>query len=198
MLKAKEKTWYEDDMFWETFGPELFTEEKIEAARQEVDEVAALLGLTTDEKILDLCCGIGRHSLELARRGFEVTGFDRTESYLERASQQAQSEGLDVDFVQGDMRKFCALDEFDAVINMYTAFGYFEDPADDRRVLLNVHASLKSGGKLLIDLMGKEVLTRILKPRDWHETNGGLLLYERDLNADWSWINVRWILVKDG
>ncbi len=198
-METKEKTiWYEDDLFWKTFESELFNKKKIESAAQEIDLVVELLQLQAGAKILDLCCGIGRHSLELARRGFEVTGLDRTQSYLERARTKAQDENLEVDLVLCDARRFCALEEFDAVINMYTAFGYFEEPSDDKRVLLNAYASLRPGGKLLIETMSKEVLAKIFQPRQWHESDGRIFLRETEVTQDWSWIDNRWILLENG
>lgn len=198
-MENKEKTeWYEDDLFWETFRCELFSAERLEAAPQDVDRLVELLQLRPGAKVLDLCCGVGRHSLELARRGYEVTGFDRTADFLEQARAAAQTEGLSVDLVQGDMRRFCALEEFDAVVNLYTSFGYFEDPHDDKRTALNAYASLKRGGKLLVEMMGKEVLARIFQPRDWHERDGRLFLREVEVTQDWSWIKNRWVLFEGG
>lgn len=198
-MKTREKTiWYEDDLFWQTFESEMFTADRLEAAPQEVDRLIELLGLKPDAKILDLCCGIGRHSLELARRGYKVIGIDRTASYLEQARTNAESENLEVEFVLGDARRFCAIEEFDAVINMFTAFGYFEDACDDKRVLLNAYTSLRPGGKLLIDTMSKEVLARIFRQRDWHEHNGRTFLRETEVTQDWSWIKNRWILLENG
>ncbi len=199
LMETREKTnWHDDDSFWQTFESEMFTTEKLEAAPREVEQLVELLGLQPGAKVLDLCCGIGRHSLELARRGYEITGLDRTASYLERARRQAKAEGLSVDFVQGDMRRFCALEEFDAVVNMFTAFGYFEDACDDKRVILNAYASLKRGGKLLIEMIGKEVLARIFRPRDWHERDGRIFLRETEATQDWSWIENRWIMLENG
>jgi len=198
-MKTKErKVWYEDDLFWQTFESGMFTAERLEAAPQEVDQLIELLGLQPGDKILDLCCGIGRHSLELARRAYEVTGLDRTAYYLEQARKKAESENLKVDFVLGDARRFCAIEEFDAVINMFTSFGYFEDACDDKRVLLNAYASLKRGGKLLIEMVGKEILARIFQKRDWHERDGRIFLRETEATRDWSWIKNRWILLEDG
>jgi SAM-dependent methyltransferase len=198
-METKEKNqWYENDLFWETFRCELFSDERLRAAPQEVDRLVELLQLQPGARVLDLCCGIGRHSLELARRGYRMTGFDRTAGYLERARQAAQAEGLRVDFVQGDIRRFCALEEFDAVVNFFTSFGYFEDANDDKRVLLNTYASLKQGGRLLIELVGKEVLARTFQPRDWHERDGRIFLRETEATQDWSWIKNRWILLENG
>jgi ubiquinone/menaquinone biosynthesis C-methylase UbiE len=199
LMETKEKTiWYEDDLFWQTFESVLFNAKKLESATQEIDHVVELLSLQSGDKVLDLCCGVGRHSLELARRGFEATGLDRTQSYLERAQTKAQDENLKVDFVLCDARRFCAIEEFDAVINLYTAFGYFEEPSDDKRVLLNAYASLRPGGKLLIETMSKEILARIFQPRQWHEYDGRILLQQSQLSDDFSWIENHWILLEDG
>jgi len=189
--------WHEQDTFWDTVAPTLFTQQRWEDAPAEVEQVVSLLGIDPGAHVLDLCCGVGRHSLELARRGFQVTGVDRTRLYLDRASKQAEAEGLKVEFVQSDMRDFCRPDAFDAVVNMFTSFGYFEDPEDDRQVALNVCRSLRSGGVFLIDMMGKEILARIFRERDWYEENGMLILEERKITRNWSWMENHWIMFKD-
>lgn len=148
--------WYEEDDFWETMAPTMFTQQRWEDTPTEVEQVITLLGVEPGAHVLDLCCGVGRHSLELARRGFCVTGVDRTQPYLDRASKQAEAEGLEVEFVHSDMRTFCRPDAFHAVVNLFTSFGYFEDPEDDRQVVLNVYRSLKAGGVFLVEMMGKE------------------------------------------
>ena len=191
------KPWHEQDVFWETVAPILFAERRWLDTPAEVDQVVSLLGIGPETHILDLCCGVGRHSLELARRGFRVTGVDRTRLYLDRASKQAEAEGLKIEFVQDDMRTFCRPDAFDVVINLFTSFSYFEDPEEDRQVLVNVYRSLKPGGVFLLEMLGKEILARIFRERDWHEENGVLILEERKLSKNWGWIESRWIIIKD-
>ncbi len=193
----KPGAWHEEDRFWETVCPILFSQRRLYDTPGEVDRIIFLLGVNPGARILDLCCGVGRHSLELARRGFDVTGVDRTPLYLEKASNQAAGEKLNVEFTQDDMRDFCRPNAFDAVINLYTSFGYFDDPEDDRQVIRNVHRSLKSGGTFLIELMGKEVLARIFTERSWHEDEGTIVLEERKVSRNWGWIDNRWILLKD-
>jgi len=193
----KVKPWHEQDTFWKTVAPVLFVERRWSDAPAEVEQLVSLLGLELEAHILDLCCGVGRHSLELARRGFKVTGVDRTQPYLDRASRQAEAEGLEVEFVQSDMRTFYRPDAFDAVVNMFTSFGYFEDPEDDRQVAMNMHRSLKSGGVFLIDMMGKEILARIFSERDWYEEDGVLILQERKITQNWGWMESRWIIFAD-
>jgi SAM-dependent methyltransferase len=190
--------WHDDDRFWKTYGPWMFDEKRYAGTPGEVDSIVKLLSLGADARVLDLCCGPGRHSVELARRGFEVVGVDRTAAYLSQARKRAQAEGVKVEFVRQDMRRFTRTRAFDAAINMYTSFGYFKNPADDARVLRNLHRSLKPGAKLLIDLMGTEVVARQFRKRDWHEERGVLFLEERNVSPDWTWVENRWILLKGG
>ena len=116
-MKTKNKTvWYEDNLFWETFGPEIFNAEKLKSTPQEVDKALELLQLKPGARVLDLCCGIGRHSLELTRRGFEVTGFDRTKSYLQKAEEQKTAVAgslMDSVWNMADQVKGCVINSFD-------------------------------------------------------------------------------------
>lgn len=192
------KPWHEDDTFWEAWGPIMFNERRLANTPAEIDGVVSLLGIKPSAHVLDLCCGVGRHSLELARRGFRVTGVDRTEHYLKQASEQAEKEKLNVEFVQEDMRTFSRADTFDAAINMFTSFSYFEDPDEDRQVVLNICRSLKPGGVFILETMGKEVLARIFTENNWYQENGMLILEERRVTRNWGWIENRWIIIKDG
>jgi SAM-dependent methyltransferase len=95
------------------------------------------------------------------------------------------------------MRRFRRDSVFDVAVNLLTSFGYFADAAEDRRVAENLFASLKPGGHLVMELMGKEILARVFRRYDWHEEpDGTLVLEERTIKPDWSWIEVRWIIVR--
>ncbi len=198
MEEKQNKIWYEDESFWKAFEPTLFNQERLDVTAEEIDHIVKLLALEKGAKILDLCCGIGRHSLELARRGYQVVGVDLTEEYLASARRQAENENLDVKFVRNDMRRFCQIESFDAVINMFTAFGYFEVQAENKRVLVNTYCSLRKGGALILDMIGKEVLARIYQERDWHEDDGRIFLRECKMKQNWSWADNRWIVLENG
>jgi SAM-dependent methyltransferase len=198
MRKRQKKQWYENENFWNTFAPMMFNHKRLEETGAEVGQIIKLSGIRKGAKVLDLCCGFGRHCLELARRGYNITGVDLNEEYLAKARRKAKAEGLNIQFIRSDMSRFCLLDSFDAAINMFTAFGYFENPADDRRVLSNIYCSLRKGGTLIIDIVGKEIIARIFRPRDWQQENGRILLEERKVRQDWSWIDNRWILLENG
>jgi ubiquinone/menaquinone biosynthesis C-methylase UbiE len=190
---SKSKTWHENDDFWETMAPRIFGAPSWEAAPIEVDRVIALVGIEPGAKVLDLCCGPGRHSLELAHRGYHMTGVDRTDAYLKQAREKAEAGGLSIEFVQDDMRLFCRPDSFDAVLNLFTSFGYFEDPAENQHVLANAYRSLKMGGRLIMEMMGKEILARIFEERGWWEQEGVTYLEERKIIDGWTRIENRWI-----
>ena len=82
--------WHEDDNFWETFALLMFGFKQQESASENVDAITSLLRIEPGAAVLDRCCGPGRHSLELAQRGYRVTGVDRTEAFLETAQRDAE------------------------------------------------------------------------------------------------------------
>jgi SAM-dependent methyltransferase len=191
------KPWHEDDAFWETFAPSTFSKDRRAAAPAEVDAVLALSRVRPPAPVLDLACGVGRHSLELARRGFGVTGVDRTRRFLEEASAAAEAEGLRVEWVEADMREFVRPAAFGLALSLFTSFGFFEDPADDLRVARNLRASLHPEGVAVLEMAGKEPLVRRFTPRDWRMLDdGSLVLQERSVVAPWRAIASCWILVR--
>ncbi|MFG0330875.1 MAG: class I SAM-dependent methyltransferase [Phycisphaerales bacterium] len=188
------KPWHEDDAFWDRMAPIMFTERRWTQTVDEIDGLVVLLGLQPRLTVLDLACGPGRHSIELTRRGYRVTGVDRTAQYLAEARSAAADAGVEVEFVEADMREFIRPAGFDLVVNMYTSFGYFRDAGDDQLVLKNIFTSLRPGGRIVLDLKGKEVVAREFRSRDWRELDdGSLLLEERTIEKDWSWIRNRWM-----
>lgn len=189
--------WHDDDAFWKALAPFLLDQRRRGVSSEQVTQIVRLLEVEPGAQVLDLCCGPGVHSLELARRGFRVTGVDRTVFYLERAQRQATEEGLEIEFVREDMRAFRRSGAFGGAINMLTSFGYFEDPADNLLVLRNLHESLKPGGRALVDVMGKEVVARVFRERDWTPLeNGGLLLEERKIHGGWDFMENHWIMIR--
>jgi SAM-dependent methyltransferase len=140
----REEVFDEDYLyFYETF----LTDERSE---QEAELVWELVGLSPGAEVLDLACGHGRIANRLAERGARVTGLDATPLFLERARADAAVRGVEVEYVEGDMRELPWEERFDAVLSWFTSFGYFDDD-DNRRVLREAHKALKPGGELLID-----------------------------------------------
>ena len=192
------KPWYEQDRFWRFMGPLLFDGNRRACAPEEVELAVNLMDLRPGSMVLDLCCGVGRHAVELACRGYRVTGVDCTREYLAEARGTAAAEGLDIDFIHADMRSFHLPQTCDAVINMFTSFGFFEDPADDRKALANMLNSLKPGGVMLMDTIGKEPLATDFVEKDWFEVDDAVVLRESYILDDWSKTRSRYTRLSGG
>ncbi|HEY2893264.1 MAG TPA: class I SAM-dependent methyltransferase, partial [Pirellulales bacterium] len=162
MDRAAER-WFEDESFWKRTFPLMFPETSFTAAAENIPKIAAITGVSAGA-VLDLACGPGRYAIPLAQAGFEVTGVDLTGFLLDKARERAKREGVRVEWVQQDMGEFARLAAFDLVLNVFTSFGYFDEEAQNRRVLENIHASMKPGGVFLFDHLGKEVLAPRFQP----------------------------------
>jgi SAM-dependent methyltransferase len=163
---------------------DLFPEERTAA---EADGIVSLLGLGDGARVLDLACGHGRHAISLGKRGFDVTGYDLSGVFLERARADAEAQGVSVRWVRGDMRELRFDGEFDAVINIFTAFGYFEDPEDDLGTLRGIRAALEPGGRFLLETLHRDGLPARFQPQTVEKTsNGTIVLHDRawDLARD--------------
>ena len=112
--------------------------------------ITELLRLRPGEKVLDLACGHGRIAVRLAERGCRVTGLDRSPLFLSRARALAAERGVEVLWLESDLRQLALLEEFDAVVHWFTSFGYFDD-ATNRDVLRRIARALVPGGRLLLE-----------------------------------------------
>lgn len=143
--------------------------ENSENTRAEIDMLLQACDINEDSEILDLCCGQGRHVLELARRGFKhLHGFDRSQYLIRLARKRARSEGLRAKFSEGDARRIHLRESSkDCVIIMGNSFGYFEREEDDVEVLRSIMRVLRSRGKLVLDVVDANWMARNFEPRTW-------------------------------
>jgi SAM-dependent methyltransferase len=197
MKLARKKEWFDDDSFWREPYPFMFPEQRIAAADEQVTDALALTK-PPGTSVLDLCCGPGRCSIALAKRGFSVTGVDRTKYLLDKARARAHVEGVQVEWVQSDMRDFVRPNAFALVLSMFTSFGYFDDQREDLLVLQNMLESLQPGGACLIEVLGKEPLAKILQPTTSNVLPDGTLMVERhQIFDDWTRVRNEWLLIKN-
>jgi len=155
--------------------------------QSDVDLLVDVAGLKHNDRILDLCCGQGRHSLELARRGFgQVTGLDRSRFLVRLARRRAKESGLDVRFREGDARKFAHRENgFDCVLLLGNSFGYFDQEEEDLAVLSAVTRALRPSGKLVIDITEGEWMREHFEPRSWEWIDESqFVCRERSLSGD--------------
>ena len=177
--------WYVDffsDAYLQVYGPEL-TEER---ATREAAFVESTLRLKPGNLVLDLCCGTGRHAILLAQHGLDVVGQDLNEEYVAEATHSAHAMGLpNAHFIARDMRDIPYEGHFDAVINMFTAFGYFESDEDNYAVLRAVHRALTPGGRFLLDTLNREWVIVNQIPQERHaRPDGSVLIEKRSFNLE--------------
>jgi len=194
--RRRAKQWFEeifDDDYLRTL-PFLSPKQ----TEREAAFIADSLELPAGAAVLDLGCGYGRHAMELANRGHQVTGLDLSLPLLIRAADAARRLGVAVNFVHGDMREMSFDAEFDAAYCVFTSFGYFDDDTN-RKVAANLQRALKPGGKVLIELVNRDYITRDLPTRVWWQGEGCVVLEEVDFNYFSSRLQVqRSIILEDG
>ncbi len=153
----------------------------------EVGLFLAALEVNPDSHILDLCCGQGRHALEIAKQGYKnVTGLDRSHYLIDRARKVNKASGMNVTFKEGDARRLpFKNDRFDAVIIAGNSFGYFDSAQDDLEILRQVMRVLKPDGKLLIDITDGIHMRDSFLPRSWEWIDKNYFVCrERSLSVD--------------
>jgi SAM-dependent methyltransferase len=149
----------------------------------EVDRVAKILQPRGDERVLDMACGSGRHSLELRRRGFEVVGADISPDLIEIARRDAAEANLDVDFVLADLRDLEFDSEFDLVLNLNDgAIGYLESDEENLRTFEVISRALRPGGRNLIQLPNVLYAKERLPQRSWIPATDMIELVEHRWN----------------
>ena len=167
------------------FGPRylaLYDATLAERTPIEVDQIEALLHLHAPRRILDLPCGQGRHAIELARRSYDVTGVDLSEYMLSVARERADAAGVRVRWLAGDMREALPGAAFDLVLNLFTSFGYFDDEADDHRVVGAAAAMLEPGGRFLLEVINGERIMRNFQEREWFTVGQTAVMERRSLD----------------
>lgn len=177
---SKKKTWYK-----EGWTLDIKNQSWIEDTVCQVDFLIEKLELSGGERILDLACGFGRHSLEFARRGFPVTGIDITEAFIKDAQNQARREGLNTRFLQMDIRDAAFAEEFDVVLNLADgAIGYLEDETENLKIFDVIASSLRPGGKHVMDIMNADYADTHFPCNLWDMGQKGITLSRFEWDRD--------------
>ena len=173
-----------DDLYLKTDG-DVFENDC--NTRADVDAVIDAVALEPADRVLDLCCGQGRHSLELARRGFgDITGVDLSRYLLDLARRRARDGNLPVKFLEGDARWSGGKPgQFDCAVILGNSFGYFAGAEDDAALLRNAQRLLRPGGRLALDLVDGDWLRQNFEKKSWEWLySRSLICRERTPSAD--------------
>lgn len=134
-----------------------------------IDKLCKHLGLNSETYALDLACGKGRHSITLHKHGYKVLGADLSAHSISEASKYAEN-GLD--FIVHDMREIIVGEKFDAIFNIFTSFGYFDNKEDNIRVIRAAHEMLNNKGIFVIDFMNAQRVIENLVEKEIKEIDG--------------------------
>lgn len=158
MLQCKE--WY-SDWFNSPYYHLLYSNRNDTEAHFFIDNLLNSINLKPNSKVLDLACGKGRHSVYLSKKGFQVTGVDLSLNNICEASKQENS---NLNFFNHDMRKVFRINHFDAIVNMFTSFGYFETENENEEVIQSCYKGLNSKGKVVIDFFNLNFVKNKIVP----------------------------------
>jgi SAM-dependent methyltransferase len=176
---AQQKEWFVD-WFDSKYYHTLYKSRDEEEAKDALDNLLRALSLPTGSRILDLACGKGRHSRYLAAQGFDVTGLDISSASITFAR---QFEHEQLHFYQHDMRLPFRHNYYDATMNMFTSFGYFDSDADHLRTLQVIAKGLKKGGLLLIDFFNSQWVRDNIVSRDHKVIDGISFFLEKSITG---------------
>jgi ubiquinone/menaquinone biosynthesis C-methylase UbiE len=140
----------------------------LEQTIKEAEFIVNVLKLDSNSRVLDLCCGFGRHTHEISNLiNCQIVGIDLSDEYLSIARKKYSAPNIK--YLKGDMRNIQIKEQFDAVTNLFTSFGFFESDEDNEKVIQQVNKSLKNGGLFLLDIENKFnfVLNDVLK-KEYH------------------------------
>jgi SAM-dependent methyltransferase len=174
--------WYEG--MFEELGEDvdLVFAGQVQRTGAQVEFATRALRLAPGAHVLDVACGAGRHAIELARRGYQVTGLDLSPALLRVAARRAKRADAPVEWIEADMRTSPATVAYDGALNLFSSWGYFESDAEDARVLRSVAGALKLGGRFLLELSHQPWILRHFEPRGWHDARGVVVLEQRTLD----------------
>lgn len=164
----------------------------------EVDWLVKSAGLESNDSILDLCCGQGRHCLALARRGFRnVVGLDRSRYLIRLARKRARAAQHNITFHEGDARRFrLPTGKFHCVAVLGNSFGYFDRPEDDDTVLDSVKRVLRPNGQIVLDITDGQWMRKNFDARTWEWIDQDqFVCRERSLSSDQSRLISREVVV---
>lgn len=194
-ISQEKKQWFENESFWQNFGPVMFDSQRWAEAPGIAESVIKIAGLTKGSSVLDAGCGPGRISVELAAKDLDVTGVDIIQSELDAAKDSADAEGVKLDLVNCDLRSFKSQKKFDCAINLYTSFGYCDTIEEDFQILKNIADCLRDDGFFILECTSRETAILYFTDGEWFERSGLTVLTQFSVEGAWEGLRSKWTII---
>jgi SAM-dependent methyltransferase len=162
-----------------------------------VQQLLELCAVLPGAAILDVGCGLGRHSIELARLGFRVTGVDMNADYIVACRERTAELGLKAEFFAADSRVMRLKVRADLSISLWSSFGYYGE-AGDRQILRTISEHTKRGGHVIVDVENREYIVKHFVPEEWHEHEHELVLEKRRFDVIDGTVSTRRVVLSEG
>jgi SAM-dependent methyltransferase len=186
--------------WWEVFFDDDYLRTVRSPTREQIarqcDFIEKRVNLGPGGTVLDVGCGLGLHVLEFASRGYMGVGLDLSLPMLSRASEEAQSRGLRVNFLHSDMREMSFEGAFDAVLCLGTTIGYFDDDTN-RKIVERLYRALRPGGVMLLDVVNRDYVIRSQPNLIWFEGDGCVCMEESEFNFFTSRLHIKRTVILD-
>lgn len=179
--RAKAQTWY-SSWFDTPYYHLLYRHRDEDEAQVFISKICQYLALKPGSTALDLACGKGRHARVMAQQGLQVIGLDLSPSSILEAQKSAIP---NLSFYVHDMREVWLANHFDVVFNIFTSFGYFDDPLEDEKVIHAIHQGLKPGGLFVFDYLNAHFVEETFIPKEEKVEDDIHFFILRHITADW-------------
>ena len=165
--------------------------------RYQVQQVLRLCAILPGATVLDVGCGVGRHSIELAKLGFRVTGVDMNADYISVCRERTAQLGLKAEFHAVDSRVMKLDVRADLTISLWSSFGYYGE-VGDLQILQRVAEHTRRGGHVVVDVENRDYIVKHFVPEEWHENEQGLVFEKRRFDATDGTVSTRRVVLSRG
>ncbi len=170
------KDWFETDEYLN-----VYQHRNERDAEELVQLILNNLAINHSANVLDMASGTGRHSILFARNGFKVTAVDLSKNMLSVARRKAESENLNINFIQSDLRYFAYSEKFDLIVNLFTSFGYFESDEENFKILKSAYELLSENGYFVLDFFNKYFIENNLIPESIEKMGSTEIIQQRKI-----------------
>lgn len=145
----RQSNWWQS--FYDDAAMLVLNDQSEQTVRRQVDQMVDVGRFEPGDSVIDQCCGLGQHAIEMATRGFRVTAIDQSDEYIDAARRQSRQRDVPVTFVVADALQYVQTPPVDRIVNWHSSFGYLKSDRGNLKMLQCAFSSLRPGGTMMLD-----------------------------------------------